>query len=98
MSRDQLYISSITEFELLTGATQEHKAFWNFFLERIEILDFDSRAARVSAEIITLLKPKRKSIDMPDLFIASTAIVNDLTLDTLNKKDFIHIDYLKLLD
>ena len=40
---------------------------------------------------------KRKTIDKPDLFIAATAVVNGLVLDTLNTKHFSHIDKLLLL-
>jgi predicted nucleic acid-binding protein len=93
----KIYITSITEFEIYNGATDSHKEFWDKMLTRIIVLDFDSLAAREAARIVSELKPKRKSIDKPDLFIAAIAIVNDLTFDTLNVKHFIHIDRLKLL-
>lgn len=94
---DILYISSVTEFEVINGATSAHLKFWNQMLLRFTILDFDSKAARHAAEIISQLKTKRKSIDKPDLFIAATAVVHELILDTTNKKHFIHIDSLNLL-
>ena len=94
---DQLYISSVTEFEVINGATQAHLQFWDGMLTRFAILDFDSKAARQAANIVAQLKTKRKTIDKPDLFIAATAVVNGLTLDTLNIKHFIHIDSLHLL-
>ena len=89
---DILYISSVTEFEVINGATENHLQFWNEMLRRFVILDFDSQAAREAAEIVSQLKIKRKSIDKPDLFIAATAVVNELVLDTLNQKHFINID------
>ncbi|MFT3946613.1 MAG: type II toxin-antitoxin system VapC family toxin [Agriterribacter sp.] len=94
---DQLYISSVTEFEVINGATQAHLQFWDGMLTRFTILDFGSKAARQAADIVAQLKIKRKTIDKPDLFIAATAVVNGLTLDTLNTKHFIHIDSLHLL-
>jgi tRNA(fMet)-specific endonuclease VapC len=94
---NQLFISSITEFEILNGATEIHKQFWDRLLSRLTVLDFDSKAAREAANIVAQLKPKRKTIDKPDLFIAATAIVNDLSFDTLNTKHFIDIDNLNLL-
>jgi predicted nucleic acid-binding protein len=94
---DQLYISSVTEFEVVNGATQSHLQFWDGMLPRFTILSFDSKTARQAAEIVAELKTKRKTIDKPDLFIAATAVVNGLTLDTLNIKHFIHIDSLQLL-
>ena len=94
---DELYISSVTEFEVVNGATQSHLQFWDGMLPRFTILSFDSKTARQAAEIVAQLKTKRKTIDKPDLFIAATAVVNGLTLDTLNIKHFIHIDSLQLL-
>ena len=93
----QLYISSITEFEVMNGAKPLHIEFWNGMLTRFIVLDFDSKAARQAATITVQLKAKRKSIDKPDLFIAATAVANGLTLDTLNVKHFTHIDNLLML-
>jgi predicted nucleic acid-binding protein len=66
-------------------------------LSRFTVLDFDSKAARQAADIVSQLKTRRKTIDKPDLFIAATAIINGLTLDTLNIKHFTHIEGLNLL-
>lgn len=93
----RLYISSITEFEVINGTTSEHLRFWNQMLLRFTILNFDSKAARQATEIVRQLKTKRKSIDKPDLFIAATSVVHALILDTANRKHFIHIDSLDLL-
>jgi len=95
---DQIFISSITEFEIFNGATETHKQFWESMLAGITILDFDGNAARTAADIVAQLKTKRKTIDKPDLFIAATAIVHDLPFDTLNLKHFMDIEGLKLLD
>jgi predicted nucleic acid-binding protein len=87
----------VTEFEVVNGATKAHLQFWDGMLTRFTILDLDSRAARQAADIVAQLKIKRKTIDKPDLFIAATAVVHELTLDTLNVKHFTHIDSLNLL-
>ena len=94
---NRLYISSVTEFEVVNGATKAHLQFWDNMLIRFTILDFDSKAARQAAEIVAGLKAKRKSVDKPDLFIAATAVVHGLTLDTLNIKHFTDVDSLDLL-
>ena len=93
---DELYISSVTEFEVINGASPENLKFWNHMLARFTVLNFDSIVARQAVNIVQLLKRKRKSIDKPDLFIAATAVVHGLTLDTANRKDFEHIDVLDL--
>jgi len=97
MHFDELYISCVTEFEIINGSTPAQLYFWNNMLTGFTILDFDSKAARQSAAIVKQLKNKRKSIDKPDLFIAATAIVHGLMLDTSNKKHFELIENLKLL-
>lgn len=94
---NQLYISSITEFEIFNGATAAHKDFWNSMLTELIVLNFDRDAARAAADIIGQLKLKRITIDKPDLFIAATAVVNELTFDTLNIRHFQEIENLKLL-
>jgi predicted nucleic acid-binding protein len=93
----QLYISSITEFEVLNGAKQSHLDFWDGMLTRFTVLYFDSKAARQAAAITEQLKSKRKTIDKPDLFIAATAVSHGLYFDTLNIKHFAHIDKLLML-
>ena len=95
---DRLYISSVSEFEVINGAKPAHEQFWNQMLARFDILDFDSKVARQAAIIVQQLKTKRKSIDTPDLFIAATAVVHGLTLDTANKKHFVHIEDNHLLE
>jgi len=92
-----LYISSVTEFEILNGAKQSHHEFLNGMLSKFIILDFDSKAARQATVITEKLKAKRKTIDKPDLFIAATASANGLTFDTLNIKHFTNIDELIML-
>lgn len=52
-SYEHLFISSITEFEVVNGATGQHLQFWDGMLARLIVLDFDSRAARCA--FVTLL-------------------------------------------
>lgn len=94
---DELYISCITEFEIMSGVSPEHLLFWNQLLSRFKILDFDSVVAREAAKIVQELKTKRKTMDKADLFIAATACVHGLTIDTANKKHFLYVDALNIL-
>ncbi len=95
---DQLAISTVTEFEVYSGATETQLTFWNELLSEIIVLPFDSQAAHIAVEIQRDLKKLRKSIEKADLFIAATAVANRLTLDTLNRKHFDNIKQLALLD
>jgi tRNA(fMet)-specific endonuclease VapC len=91
-------ISAITYFEIYSGATIHQIPFWASVLERTKVIPFDEAVAQVSVNINNQLKRKRKQIDKADLFIAATAISNNLPLATLNKKHFDRIEGLSLIE
>jgi predicted nucleic acid-binding protein len=62
------------------------------------IYKYDEIIARKSAEIYLNLKSKVLSIDTNDIFIAATAVVNNIRLCTLNTKHFESIKNLKLIN
>ncbi len=95
---EHLAISSVTEFEVYSGATSSQLTFWNELLSEVIVLPFDSKAAHIAVEIHQDLKKLRKTIEKADLFIAATAVANDLKLDTLNRKHFDKIGQLTLFD
>ncbi len=92
-----LCISSITEFEIYTGAKGEQMNFWKMMLSNFIIFPFDGDAVSAAIKIQDKLKKLRKAIDKPDLFIAATAVARELAFDTLNQKHFENIEDLKLL-
>ena len=47
---NRIFISSITEFEVINGATPAQLDFWNNMLTGFTVLDFDSKAAREAAQ------------------------------------------------
>jgi len=91
-------ISAITEYEIYTGAVLGQINFWNIFLEKTEVLPFDKAVAKVAVDINRELKRKRNQIAIPDLFIAATAVFNNLPFATLNKKHFERIKGLDVLE
>ncbi len=91
-------ISAITEYEIYTGAALGQIDFWNKFLQKTEVLPFDKAVAKVAVEINKDLKRKRKLIAIPDLFIAATAVENNLPFATLNKKHFERVDGLAIIE
>lgn len=91
-------ISSVTEYEIYRGALLGQIAFWDNLLKKIEVLPFDKAASRIAVDINAELRRKRKQIDIADLFIAATAVANNLKLATLNKKHFNPIKALTLMD
>ena len=91
-------ISSVTEYEIYTGAVLGQVDFWNTFLEKVEVLPFDKEVAKMAVVLNKALKKKRKLIDIADLFIAATAVANNLPFATLNKKHFDRVDNLNIID
>jgi tRNA(fMet)-specific endonuclease VapC len=71
---------------LLYELSKENKLF----------LSFNSNVADVASDIAKKLKAKNKIIEFRDIFIAATAIANDIPLSTLNVKHFERIDDLEL--
>ena len=91
-------ISAVTDYEIYSGSLPGQLLFWNNFLETTEVLAFDKKAAKIAVELNKELKRKRKLIDTADLFIAATAISHNLSFATLNRKHFIHIDNLLIVE
>ena len=90
-------ISVITEFEIYSGAPDKQIEYWRELLKDIEVLNFDSKAAGQAVNIYNKLKLINKQVDTADLFIAATALSNNLPIATLNKKHFERIDGLTLI-
>jgi predicted nucleic acid-binding protein len=91
-------ISAITHYEIYSGATALQLSFWNTILSRTTVLAFDKAVSEIAVDINNNLKRKRKQIAMADLFIAATAVANNLPLATLNKKHFDRIDGLQVIE
>ncbi len=53
--------------------------------------------AQAAVDISNQLKHRRKQIGMADLFIAATAISNNLSLTTINIKHFERIEELNVI-
>jgi tRNA(fMet)-specific endonuclease VapC len=60
------------------------------------VLPFDSLSVTEAVRIYQSLKAVNQLISLPDIFIAATAIANELPLLTLNRKHFERVDHLKL--
>lgn len=90
-------ISAVTEYEIYCGASLIQTNFWDDFLRKTDVLLFDKKVARIDVEINIDLKRKSKQISIPDLFIAATAIANNLLFATLNKKHFSRVEGLTMI-
>ena len=90
-------ISAVTKYEIYSGATPGQIVFWDSILEAIRVLPLDEATVDTAVTVNSLLKKKRKQIDLADLFIAATAIANNMALATLNSKHFDRVDTLTLI-
>ena len=91
-------ISAVTEYEIYIGAAADQQDFWNRFLRTIPVLPLDHDAVLTAIEIGKTLKLQNKALDLADLFIAATAVVNNLPIATLNRKHFERVPALRILD
>ena len=90
-------ISTVTLFELYSGAkSEEHKKDIKIVLSFLNVIYFDSEQAKLSSGIFQVLKQHNRLIEFRDIFIASYAISEEVSLATLNTKHFTRINNLSL--
>ncbi len=89
-------VSAITAGELIFGAQNKKELHAiKRDLASILVLPLSENISYTFIELMTGFS-KSHGLTIPDAIIAATAIVNNLELFTLNKKDFKYIDDLKL--
>ena len=94
----ELYTSTVVEFELYTGATDNQKRRdIQEILAWFAVLPLTSDVAQAAATIYQQLKTKNQLIEIRDILIAATAIVHTLPLMTLNTGHFNRISMLQLI-
>jgi len=91
-------ISVIAKLEILYGTRAEAVEYWNSVFATMTVVPFTDDIVTKSHEIVLDLKRKSLLLDMEDIMIASTAIVYNVPLATLNRKHFERVDGLKLID
>ena len=95
LNQYECIISTVTVFELYSGAkSSEHREAIDDILEFVDIIDFDSIQAKISSDIFQKLKKENQLIEFRDIFIASCAISQKLSLVTFNTDHFIRIEEL----
>ena len=91
-------ISIITEFEVLSGCDSKMLDHHLFFLKSFSIYPINRKIVHLASRINYSLIKSGKPIQFSDIFIASTAIINNLELVTHNYKHFNRIPELNLID
>ncbi len=92
---DDIRISAVTRAELLHGARRKKSADLirrvQAFVDRWEVVAFDTLAAEAYAEILAELEEKGRPIGNLDVLIAACARAADAVLVTNNQKHFSQI-------
>jgi tRNA(fMet)-specific endonuclease VapC len=101
VSLDNIFISTISEYEIKYGVEKSQKSdhnkkIVNEFLGFLNILPFDSESASIAGSIRNTLEKKGQIIGPYDLLIASQALAKDAILVTNNEKEFKRIKNLKV--
>ncbi len=91
-------VAAISQYEILLGSNDSQMDFWKKFFERIQILAFDENSAVAASEIYKQLKSENKLISIADILIGSIAFTNQISIATLNKKHFMRIKDLELVE
>lgn len=92
-----LGISVITQLELMSGC--ENKEEFNHlsdFIERFEVFNISEAISGKTVELFQLYRLSH-GVKIPDMLIASTAIVYQIPLISKNRKDFSFIEELEFI-
>lgn len=95
----EIFVSSVTIYELLMGATSPEK--WKdveTLTRGLPVLAFTENVAIRASKIFHELKKENKMIEFRDIFIAATTLSYNLPVLTLNTKDFTRIKGVQLID
>ncbi len=93
-----LYVSSVTVFELYSGATDIRKRQdVDALLQGVFILPLNAETAKNAGFIYQDLRRRGSMIEVTDIMIAATALANDLPVKTLNIGHFQRISDLVVL-
>jgi predicted nucleic acid-binding protein len=103
---EEFFISAITASELLHGVQRavnariraKRSAFVESVIANFPLLPIDAAVARIHAQLWAELAAAGSLIGAHDLWIAATAVAHDLTLVTLDTRDFKRVDALELED
>ncbi len=103
MQGNKFCINVLILCELYKGAylaahPKEALSFVEEFAQSVEILDFNTESCEIFGELHAGLTKKGKQTQEIDLMIASIAIAHRVPLITRNKKDFVNIPGLDLIE
>ena len=100
----KVYISSVSQYEIEYGFIKSPSSRKKFekdliiLYEEIQPIYLTTEIAMMAAVVANQLKEKGKPIGLPDVLIAATGKVKNLTVVTSNTKHFERIKSIKLIN
>lgn len=98
IGQENIAVSDVTCAELLYGA-RDKKELQTIRkdLNKLTVLPIQSSVSKLAVELVEKYALSHK-LSLPDALIASTAIIHNIELYTLNIKDFRFLEDVKLVD
>ncbi len=93
-----LFVSAVTRFEIMVGSKRDQMEQTTALLEGFSTIPFDYKCADIASTIAKSLRARHLQVEFRDVFIAATAIAINVPISTLNRKHFIQIEKLELID
>lgn len=83
-----LCASTLTRYEVLRGAFPHERSATLALLDALETIDVDTHIADLGGTLWKTYRERGRELGAVDSLLAATALRHDLTLVTLNLKDF----------
>src|SRR3990172_3074760 len=80
--------SVLSVFEIQAGMRRSEESKTNQFLDVLKAWDVNKEIAALAARYVREYRKKGKTLNPIDTMIATTCVLNDLTLVTYNPKDY----------
>jgi len=94
---DELFVSSVTVFEVFYGCDPEHEAAISRLLEGFSVIPFDADIARFASAEYRRLRYAGGYIEVRELVVGATSIVKQIPLATLNAPAFRLLSDIKII-
>ncbi|GAK53316.1 PilT protein domain protein [Candidatus Moduliflexus flocculans] len=94
---DELFVSSVTVFEVFYGCDPEHEAAISRLFEGFSVIPFDADIARFASAEYRRLRHAGGYIEVRELVVGATAIIKQIPLATLNAPAFRQLPDIKII-
>lgn len=94
---DEVFVSSISVFEVFYGCEPEHEAVMAQLFAGFAVVPFDAEIARFASAEYRRLRRAGEYIEVRELVVGATSIVKQIPLATLNAPAFRLLSEIKIL-